>query len=453
MDALDNGHTKKVERVVGEGTNKKRIMIEDTNSNQLVFKAIAYQRFKGWNNPFWGNPDLAANTMAAELELQWYHEAMENFIRQVLNHDSNLEADVISKVQAQLVSWGKENLTEWDKMDTQARAKAFVNTFGNKITVMRDSLGSLWKGATRLTKAGAASLAQAPFMQNWDRVRRLAAQVASIGGMSGAFCLTVLVGSIWQLQGNDGAPPESQKTGLLMTGLIASITQLAGFGLEFTDVLLYYRITGAESLLDRMVQHTINVQLEKVTANLGASNLQLVESLNAERFIVRQIRQVEQDLVTELARRDIHAPRNQLSEFIVRPAERQISELLDVQAALEHNKQRQKLLTVDMVAEKEALLTEQSTLTLKLNFKRVECEKAISDADSLTKKIGWGKTALQIFGYVLSVATAIFLTWQLAKDWKELGKGQPLKWLTLLQVALALIEGVLLAIILAVSTR
>jgi flagellar motility protein MotE (MotC chaperone) len=468
MDALDNGKINKYEREIGEGKNKKKIVVEDTNSNQLTFRVIAYQRFKGWNKPFWGNPDLAQDEMATQLELEWYNAAMTDFVRQVLDHDSALEGDLMTKVKEGLEKWGKENLQDWDKMTLQQKQAEIVAGFGTQIEAMRDSMGLIFKGAKALTRAGASKLAQAPFMQSWDRCRRLAQRVSKESppkikdrglGVSGAVLLTLLsvaglVASIWGLQDDAGDRPE--KTGLLITGLITSITQLTRFGIGVVDSIWKYRIGGQEHLLDSAFQQSISTQLQDVTHRLGYSELQLSHAKDQTTFAtgrrsatlteLQDIKWAERSSLKPLRsefgglakakdlddyRRQLYQTRTRLDSRL-----RELKKLTDQQGALR----------AQLKAEEAALLQKQKEIQ-----EAVAKYKGKYNGSKSSTFWGWASTALQIVGYVVAVASAIFMTWQLIVDWEVLSKDGVLLVLTFIQALISLIEGIMAAVILGVS--
>lgn len=404
MDALDAGHQRLRSRLYNQKDKpelRKEIKINDTNSNQLVYKVQAYQKGASWKAPWWGilNTD---GTRAAEttLEEAWLKDCLQDMVTAILERDPSVQDDVTKEIKKLIEEAGK-NEQGWADMKAKRKAELVTSGIVPKLKRFMDAMGILlgWvkQGGKWVIDAGKRLVFG--WAKGVQRIGDAAEQIVNEGGLKGfvkgplakgLFCLlgVAAVGvAAWNLS-DRWSDASAADRGLMISGLIGAIGQLSGLGVDFA--LTCFRFKGG-----------IYSEATETALKAGFDNL-MTDWMS------------EDWAVLEPGADGFSTPKN----------------LFKSEVQLE-----------------EELLNNPVTW--------LEGEERVSFFEVAQKRMGqWIKfkrgfniasRVVQYIGYIAAIGVAIFMTWQLIQDWDKLDTAH--KIFQTLQTVFALIEGIGAAII------
>ncbi|KEF54964.1 uncharacterized protein A1O9_08616 [Exophiala aquamarina CBS 119918] len=413
MDALDGGNAVDRSRDIFDGTTKEKATVHDTNSNALVWSVMSYQKFKGWDNPYWGNPNLSSDLAAATIQEQWLEDAMAEVVEKLLDHSADLQNSVLGQMSNEIQEWGKQ-LPGWDQMAMKDRCLLVVGQIGPKLRNFIMGLAKTWgwvkKGGVWVIDTGRAMWTRGA--ENLIEVAEDEAQkdqpatgtplsVPLIKGLLFTVGAVVLTAQIWLLS-DQFQSASAARRGLLIMGVFAAFNTMAQFGLDLTEAILKYRGVQFSDEAFRV----LSGRWDNFIQRWGRNNGELTQYNEQTGYSPPSNPEAEVRFVANAEHDEYGSPKAENEDLV--PTKQQ-----QFEADL-----------AELGGEWEAI-------------------------NGYQRAFAVARFSLQVLGYLVAIGIAIFMTWQLAKEWDSLDTGS--KIFQALQVALALIEAIGAAVILFVG--
>ena len=416
MDALDQGAKQTWERKynpdASTGILPKTLTVQDTNSNQLTFKVLGYQSGKTWKSPYWAVDQAAGDDAANEyLQEQWLQDTLVDIVTALIENDQTFEADVLNAMGKDIDAFGKQQ-ANWNELDAKQKAQQVVAAFGNRLYRFIQGMGyalgwvktaggwvldkgkrlvaSWFKGSSRVGEAAEKAVEAEP-------------PPNSISGPLMKSCffilgLTALGVSIWNCT-DKWSTSNTADRGLMISSIFAAFRQAAVMGVDAMEAIVRYRTGVVSDAVEQSLRNTF----DEIMSQVAGDDIAVLEPSVETPLLAVPKRSFA--VQVELAREVQNNP-----EALEGVAEGEEPGFLDILEAIAEN--------IDTI----------------VKFKAI---------------FNIARTALQIFGYLVSIAVAIFMTWQLIQNWDSMDTGH--KIFQTIQTVLALVEAAASLFILGVS--
>ena len=416
MDALDQGATQTWERKYNPDTNSgilpKTLTVQDTNSNQLTFKVLGYQSGKTWKSPYWAVDQAAGDSAANEyLQEQWLQDTLIDIVTALIENDQNFEADVLNTMGKDIESFGKQQ-ANWAELSAKQKSQLVVAAFGNRLYKFVQGMGYAlgWVKTAGGWVLDKGKRLVASWRKGSSRIGDAAEKAVeaepppnSISGPLMKSCffilgLTALGVSIWNCT-DKWSKSNTADRGLMISSIFAAFRQATVMGVDAMEAIVRYRTGVVSDAVEQSLQNTF----DEIMSQIAGDDIAVLEPSATTPLLAVPKRSFA--VQVELAR-DLQNNEGNLEPL----AEGEEPGFIDILEAIAEN--------VDTI----------------VKFKAV---------------FNVARAALQIFGYVISIAVAIFMTWQLVQNWSSMDTGH--KVFQSIQTALALVEAAASLFMLGVS--
>ncbi|KAF5578726.1 hypothetical protein FPANT_9897 [Fusarium pseudoanthophilum] len=398
MDALDDGNITE-HKVDPELSPEKTV--QETNSNMLVFAVNANEKKQLWYKQYWGMKTHDEKTKA--LEDKWLGHALKDMVQRILDQDPAIKNPVTEALSLELEEFGKK-IQGWQKMSTEMKAQQVEILLGDRIPKFMQAVAKTFGW---VLQGGKWVLGQVKNLGGWqqnsaalgraaDRIvgdEELLMGEQTTGLLKGpvAKSLLVLVGMfaigtmIWNFS-DRWHDADAIDTGIMVTTVLLGVRQLAEFSLDAVYAILRYK----KGVFNEAVELGIYTRFDNMMGRrLGSKWAGIVEGSvtgpGTKVVTLRDLKKAEAGDPLGLFRKQI------------------------------------------------TIGPETPELTVRQSLDR------LNEMSKVRKGFNIARRGLAVMGYILSIGLAIFLTWQLFRDWKDMDTGT--RWFETIQVVLACIEG------------
>ena len=413
MDALDSGDLKTVTRKYNPDKNgplTSTITLESTNSNQLAFLVMGYRQSHAWQNPYWAL-EQAGGIEAGDqyLQDQWLQDTLIDIVISLIENNQAFEQDVLDAMGKDIDAFGAKQ-KDWADLSSKQKAQLVVGAMGNRLYKFIQGMGiafgwvktaggwvaknvySVWKkGSAAVGDAAEAAVANDPPPTESFVTGPL---------MKGCFVilgLTALGVAIWNCS-DKWSTSNTADRGQMISSIFAAFKQLASFGTDALESILRYGSGKFSAKTEQLICNTFDSLIKEVTGDLNATIAPTEGGiLSVPKDYLRAQAQIAEQM-------------HDNPDALVDVAEGDESGLFDLMTSLTENLQ--------------------SIVDMKMAF-------------------NIARGALQVLGYVVSIAVAVFMTWQLVNDWDKMDEGH--RVFQTIQVVLACIEAAASLFMLGVS--
>lgn len=340
---------------------------------------------------------------------------MADIVQKLLENDQALTGTVLGQMGADIEAWGKQQ-PAWDQMSMKEKCLKVTGALGVKIRNFILGLAKTWGWVKQGGSWIITGIKSLIWKDRSQRIVDVADEIANEGtpssikiplvkGLLFTLGAVVLGAQLWQIS-DQWATASVDKRGLLILGVFSAFNQLVGFGVDFVEAILEYR---GKSAFSSAFRRLTNAQWDRAIGEFGTDN-SFVARIDKETgdFVVDDGFEEETSFADTLEKQDTKAIES----------EWEVVESIETDgfdAALD-----------DLSAAESSIISTQRAFA--------------------AVRIG-----LQVFGYLIAIGVAIFMTWQLVKQWHTLDTGD--KIFQTIQVVLACAEAVGAAVILSVSPK